>query len=160
MIQKRFLACMAVVCILCCGLPASGFANETVFPEYTVVKSNVSFWINIYSRYTTTQAVVHDSVDLDIVYDVIELVPADTPGARKINRGRMKAAAKKYTRILRLLAADPSTPEVDCRRVAALFDSGTPAHGLKQASHQVRCQLGQQGPFPGRTGPFRGMYID
>ena len=159
MVYKRFLACFAVVCTIFWGLPAPGHANETLFPEYTVVKPNVSFWINIYSHYTTTQAVVHDSVDLDIVYDVIDLVPAKAPGARKTNRQRMKAVTKKYTNILRRLAAHPSTQNVYCRRVAALFGAGAEAEVFQRSSHQVRCQVGQRDRF--QDGLTRsGAYID
>ncbi|WP_419661416.1 LysM: peptidoglycan-binding lytic transglycosylase [Desulfosarcina variabilis str. Montpellier] len=159
MADKRFLACIAVVCTLFLGLSASGYADQTLFPEYTEVKPNVSFWINIYTRYPTTQVVIHDSVDLDIVYDVIDLVPAKAPGARKANRKRMKAASKKYWQILRDLASDPSPQDPDSQRVAALFGDSADAAVFRQASHQVRCQLGQADRF--RDGLVRsGEYID
>ena len=159
MADKRFLACIAVVCTLFFSLSVSGHADQTLFPEYTVVKPNVSFWINIYTRYPTTQVVIHDSVDLDIVYDVIDLVPAKTPGARKENRKRMKAASKKYWQILRDLATDPSPQDSDSKRVAALFGDRADAAVFRQASHQVRCQLGQADRF--RDGLVRsGAYID
>ena len=159
MADKRFLACIAVVCTLFFSLSVSGHADQTLFPEYTVVKPNVSFWINIYTRYPTTQVVIHDSVDLNIVYDVIDLVPDKTPGARKANRKRMKAASKKYWQILRDLASDPSRQDPDSQRVAALFGDHADAEVFQQASHQVRCQLGQADRF--RDGLVRsGAYID
>lgn len=159
MADKRFLACIAVVCALFFSLSVSGHADQTLFPEYTVVKPNVSFWINIYTRYPTTQVVIHDSVDLDIVYDVINLVPAKTPGVRKENRKRMKAASKKYWQILRDLASDPTPQDPDSQRVAALFGDRADAEVFRQASHQVRCQLGQADRF--RDGLVRsGAYID
>jgi membrane-bound lytic murein transglycosylase D len=159
MVNKRFLGFMVVVCTIFCGLPASGHADQTRFPEYTVIKPNVSFWINIFSRYSTTQAVIHDNVDLRIVYDVIELVPDKTPVDWKTNRQRMKTASKKYWQILRRLAADPSTQDTDCRRVAALFGADADAQIFRQASLQVRCQKGQADRF--RDGLIRsGAYMD
>jgi len=156
---KCLIAWLAVVCAGFYGLPSSSHAADELFPEYTVVKPNVSFWINIYSRYTTTQAVVHDSDHLDVVYDVIDLEPTDAPGTRKINRQRMKDASQKYSRLLQQLAADPSTQDADCRRVAALFETGADARIFKQASHQVRCQIGQRDRF--QDGLVRsGAYID
>lgn len=159
MVTKRFVACLAVAGAILCGLPVSGHVAEEPFPEYTVVKPNVSFWISIYTRYATTQAVVHDNVDLDVVYDVVDLEPADSPGASKINRRRMKAASQKYTQILQRLAADPSTQDPDCRRVTALFETGADANVFQRASHQVRCQIGQRDRFQG--GLVRsGAHID
>jgi membrane-bound lytic murein transglycosylase D len=159
MVTKRFVACLAVAGAILWGLPVSGQAAEEPFPEYTVVKPNVSFWISIYTRYATTQAVVHDSVHLDVVYDVVDLEPADSPGACKINRQRMKTASQKYTQILQRLAADPSTQDADCRRVAALFEAGADADVFQRASHQVRCQIGQRDRF--QDGLVRsGAHID
>ena len=82
MAYKRFLGGFILICAMLCTLPAMGRADETPFPEFTIIKPNVSFWINIYTNYATTRAVVHDSKDLSIVYDVIDLLPADMPNAR------------------------------------------------------------------------------
>jgi membrane-bound lytic murein transglycosylase D len=159
MAYKRVLACFTIVCAILCGLAAPGLTDGPPFPEFTIVKPNVSFWINIYTRYTTTQAVVHDSVDLTIVYDVIDLLPPDMPGARKTNRRRMKMASQTYTHILQRLVADPSTQDADCRRVASLFAQRAGGNIFQQASHRVRCQVGQRDRF--LKGLVRsGAYID
>ena len=88
-------------------------AGEEPFPLYPVIDPNVTFWTNIYARYSTTQAVVHDSVHLDIVYEVIDLKPAEEPGSRKINRQRMKQASLRYARILKQLSANPQSKNED-----------------------------------------------
>jgi len=134
-------------------------AAEEPFPLYPVIDPNVTFWTTIYARYSTTQAVVHDSVHLDIVYEVIDLKPADQPGARKINRRRMKKAGKKVESVLKRLAADPLAEDADCRRVAALFGPGAVARTFSHARHRVRCQIGQRDRF--QAGLIRsGAYID
>ena len=134
-------------------------AAEEPFPLYPVIDPNVTFWTTIYARYSTTQAVVHDSVHLDIVYEVIDLKPADHPGARKINRRRMKKAGQKVESVLKRLAADPLAEDVDCRRVAALFGPGAVARTFSHARHRVRCQIGQRDRF--QAGLIRsGAYID
>ena len=38
------------------------------FPLYDVIAPNVAFWTKVYSQYETTQGIVHDSRDLDIIY--------------------------------------------------------------------------------------------
>ena len=134
-------------------------AAEEPFPLYPVIDPNVTFWTNIYARYSTTQAVVHDSVHLDIVYEVIDLKPADQPGALKINRHRMKQASQRIESALKRLAADPLTEDANCRRVAALFGPGADARTFGHARHRVRCQIGQRDRF--QAGLVRsGAYID
>jgi membrane-bound lytic murein transglycosylase D len=134
-------------------------AAEEPFPLYPVIDPNVTFWTNIYARYSTTQAVVHDSVHLDIVYEVIDLKPADHPGARKTNRRRMKQASQKVESILKRLATNPLAEDTDCRRVAALFGPGAEARTFSHARHRVRCQIGQRDRF--QAGLVRsGAYID
>ncbi|MFO7713187.1 transglycosylase SLT domain-containing protein [Desulfosarcina sp.] len=136
-----------------------GKSAEATFPEYAVIDANVSFWVNIYAHYATTQAVVHDSVDLDVVYAVIDLEPADQAGARKVNRQRMTQASQRYALVLERLAADPLTDDAECRRVSALFGSRADAGTFNRARHRVRCQIGQRDRFQG--GLIRsGAYID
>ena len=59
-------------------LPALLEASQR-FPLYASIRPNVAFWEDIYGRYTTRQAVLHDSVDLSRVYMVVELVDRDLP---------------------------------------------------------------------------------
>lgn len=145
--KKRVTIWIFIVSALLGALISPGHAAEEPFPQYEVINPNVSFWIKIYSHYSTTQAVVHDSGRLDIVYEVIDLAPAGQPGARKINRRRMKQAGEKYARVLKRLAADPLAGDADCRRVAALFGKRTDARTFGRARHRVRCQIGQRDRF-------------
>ncbi|MGD9311079.1 MAG: transglycosylase SLT domain-containing protein [Desulfosarcina sp.] len=140
-------------------VPSPAHAVDDPFPRYEVIDPNVSFWTDIYARYSTKQAVVHDSVHLDIVYDVIDLRPREYPGARKINRKRMKQARQRYVRILKRLSADPHTKDSSCRRVAKMFGDQVSAGTFSRARHRVRCQIGQRDRF--RSGIIRsGAYID
>jgi membrane-bound lytic murein transglycosylase D len=159
MFQKPSIVWFLFMAALFSALPSSGHATDDLFPEYTVVKPNVSFWINIYTQYTTGQAVVHDNRRLDIVYGVIDLEPVDSPGARKINRQRMKAETRKYDQILEHLAANPSTNDAEARRVATLFGPDANPREYQRARHRIRCQVGQRDRF--RAGLVRsGGFID
>jgi membrane-bound lytic murein transglycosylase D len=134
-------------------------AESECFPSYPVIEPNVAFWTRIYADYSTAQAVVHDSLRLDIVYEVIDLEPMDQPGAGKINRKRMKRASRRVADILKRLAADPQTADAECRRVAALFGSEADAGTFARARRRVRCQIGQRDRF--RAGVIRsGAYLD
>lgn len=137
----------------------AGHSNATVFPQFDVINPNVSFWVKIYSEYPTTKAVVHDNVNMDIIYDVIDLKPNTAPGARKTNRARMKRAKSKYKNILKKLAADPNIKNSDCKRVKDLFGKKAGTAAFKRAQNRVRCQIGQKDRFI--KGLIRsGAYLD
>lgn len=135
------------------------WAEDGLFPYYKILETNVSFWEQVYTQYTTTQAIVHDNSDLSIIYDVIDLLPQDVPGARTINRKRMKRAKKRYQGILKRLASNPKLANESCRRVAGLFGPEATAKNFYRARHRIRCQIGQSDRFI--QGIRRsGAYID
>ncbi len=140
-------------------LTATATASSSIFPEYKIIEPNVSFWEQVYTQYSTMQAIVHDSTDLRIIYDVIDLVPQDCPGARMINRKRMKRAKKRYKGILKRLASNPSLNNETCQRVAGLFGPNANTKTFYKARHGIRCQIGQKDRFA--KGIKRsGAYID
>jgi peptidoglycan lytic transglycosylase D len=129
------------------------------FPTFDDIAPNVTFWAKVYSHYPTTQVIIHDSIDLNIVYDVITVKPYDMPGARKINRSRTKRAMATYRGILKRLAANPNIEDSECQRVAKLFGPNANATTFRRASKRVRGQLGQKDRF--RAGLIRsGAYLD
>ncbi len=112
------------------------------FPVYPSIEPNVAFWIDMFTRYTRSQGVIHDTRHLNRIYEVIRLDPAQTRTASKKNREKKDAVQKKYKRILVALAAGkpPATPEE--KRVAALFGSKAGPKDFKKAAHRLRCQTG------------------
>jgi membrane-bound lytic murein transglycosylase D len=138
---------------------ASLRADSDLFPMPDVIAPNVAFWTKVYATYPTSRGLVHDNLNLNVIYDVIELLPYNAPGADKTNRQRMKTANQKYEQILQRLAENPNCDDTECRRVAALFPEPRTAHQFQQALPRVRCQIGQMDRF--REGLIRsGAYID
>lgn len=134
-------------------------ANTDPFPIPEVIAPNVAFWTKVYATYTTRQGIVHDNQDLNITYEVIDLLSYDAPGADRTNRRRMKQANEKYEQILKRLAQRPDHPDPECQRVAALFAEPRSAQQFRQAADRVRCQIGQKDRF--QDGLVRsGAYID
>jgi membrane-bound lytic murein transglycosylase D len=149
----------AIVGLILATLAVSSRADDGPFPRYPQIEPNIAFWTNIYTRYTTRQAVVHDSVNLDLVYGVIDLVPVEENGARTTNRRRMRDSRHHYEQILKKLAADPAASDPECRRVARLFGPHAGPRAFRHASWRVRCQIGQCDRF--RAGVIRsGAYLD
>jgi membrane-bound lytic murein transglycosylase D len=158
--HKKPFRPLTLIAAIIIGLSFSSIAVAAEnFPQYDNIQPNVSFWVKAYSKYTTQQAVVHDSTHLNLIYDVIDLKPHDAYRARKINRQRMKKARAKYRKILKRLAANPSLRSRTARRVAALFGPNASADTYRRAAKRVRCQIGQRDRF--RAGLIRsGAYID
>lgn len=157
------LAPIRIWIILCSLLTSLSLATASraaeQFPVFDNITANVDFWTKVYTEYSTTQAIVHDSKDLNIIYAVIDLQPYENAFARKINRQRMKRAKKKYEHILKRLAADPNSGNPEYRRVAELFGPQSTARTFRTASDRVRCQIGQSDRF--KLGLIRsGAYID
>jgi len=157
---RRFLALIVFLFVFC---PVAGIVGECrasdSLPLYPCIKPNVEFWTKIYSEYSTTHGVIHDSRDLSIIYEVIRLKKGDSRSVRKTNRKRRDRARKKYERILKQLAANPSPGSKDAGRVAALFGPKATRSRYREAVRRIRCQVGQKDRF--RRGLIRsGAYID
>jgi len=134
-----------------------GFCSDP-FPEYECIKPHVAFWTAVYTDYPTAKGLIHDSSDLSVVYNVIDLWPPDKHGSRKVNAKRIKIAKEKYRRILEQLAGGAArTPEAV--RVAGLFGAEANRAVFRRAMGNIRCQIGQRDRF--QEGLLRsGAYIE
>ncbi len=116
------------------------------FPRYPVLEKNARFWEDIYATYSTSQAVVHDSDDLAIIYEVIPIFSHRLPGASRINKPVFKGIKNKYKNILSRLAKGARPQNKEERRILALFNKKSTKR-LKQAARSVRIQIGQKDRF-------------
>ncbi len=123
-----------------------GTTDVRNFPSYKTINSNVLFWEKIYSHYSLTEAVIHDSKDLSKIYDVIPLLGPDLPGAARINSLFQQNAIKKYREILQNIS-DQKPVTTDEKRVAALFPKKNRHRALALAAENVRSQRGQKERF-------------
>lgn len=133
------------ITILFLSCTVIGGASED-FPVFPIIKPNVLFWEDIYSRYTTQQGVLHDQDNLAIVYTIINLVDWNTKGSAQTNKKRIKRARQHYKKILADLASGKNPKSTDEKRVAAMFPRNSP-HTLEQAQNNIRLQIGQKDRF-------------
>ncbi|GAB4341144.1 MAG: hypothetical protein Kow0089_15300 [Desulfobulbaceae bacterium] len=117
-----------------------------LFPSYPVIRDNVRFWEDVYSRYTTRQGILHDQYDLSIVYGVIDLVDWQSPGSAKVNRRLIKLARRHYKQILADLAAGKKPLSAEEKRIAALFPDKS-HRAYREARDNIRLQIGQKDRF-------------
>ena len=154
-----FIFLNALICYSDLCRPLS--AETEIFPTNESIQPNVDFWKKIYSEFSSRQGVIHDSKNLNIIYEVIDLKDTGLPRGRKINRKRIKTAKAKYRSILqRLSQVSPSTPlrPEEQRIVDMLGPDATPSY-YQQARRRIRCQVGQMDRF--REGIIRsGAYLD
>lgn len=129
--------------------------NKQISSHFRVppeLQTKVDFWKKIYSEYTTSQVVIHDDENLDVIYEVVNLNELP-PRTREVS---VRKAKDKYRNILRRLAGshgqgDLSQEELRVRNLAK--------GDFSRASERVRGQLGQADRF--REGMVRsGRYID
>ena len=117
------------------------------FPVYACLQTNVDFWKKVYTEYTLEQGIIHDSWNVSIVYEVIDLEDEDRPGAFMINKKRIKRAEEKYKNILTKLARGTPASSPEEQRVVDLFGPTATRKDFEQARRNIRCQLGQMDRF-------------
>ena len=134
-------------------------ASESPFPEYDCLRTNVDFWVQVYSKYPSTKGIVHDRDDLDLIYGTIDLLPTDAPNSRRINRKREAKARDHYAALLKRLAKRAAPRNNEEKKIATLFGEKPSAALLREASRNIRVQRGQRDRFA--AGLVRsGRYLD
>lgn len=113
------------------------------FPLYPCIQPNVKFWEDIYSRYSTTQGVLHDMDDLSRIYGVIDLVSWEESDSAQINKERIKEGKDRVIDILTELGDGKRPATAEEQRIAALFppQRHTTFH---KARENLRVQIGQK----------------
>ena len=138
---------------------AEDLADSGNFPLYSCIQPNVDFWLKIYTQYSTDQGVIHDKRRMERIYGIIPLEDPYRSGGRRINRKRIKAAKKKYKRILTKLMQGKAPVGPEEHRVAEQFGTDAKSADYRAALRNIRCQTGQKDRF--RKGLIRsGAYID
>ncbi|MGI9333881.1 MAG: transglycosylase SLT domain-containing protein, partial [Gammaproteobacteria bacterium] len=132
------LTCWLVVG-LCCAA-ANAQAYDAGFPRPVGLESNVRFWTYVFTQLGDSSGAVHDTRNLEIIYEVLHF----DSEVRPRERGRRSEAAKRrYADILRRLASEPRD-ELDAEhlRVLNLWPRGTSDAELRAASSRLRYQRG------------------
>lgn len=117
------------------------------------LQNKVEFWKNIYSEYSTKHVVVHDTRNLDIVYEVVYL--GEKRLSRKARGRKLKKVKAKYKTILRKIEKTKNKAGLkgEEKRVFKLVKND-----FYRASRSIRAQLGQKDRF--REGIERsGLYL-
>ena len=130
----------------------SGIAQaQDPFPAPAELQRDVDFWVGIFTQYTTDQGVLHDSRNLAVVYERIDL----PVGMDRRERQRRVAKRREALQItLRALASGKRDNLNDKEaHVLALWPTGVSNETLATASRRIRYQQGLKDRF--RQGVIR-----
>ena len=156
--SKIILAAMLAARLIA-GLP-NAYASKQAdpFPTYASQQPNVAFWKKVYSVYSTSQGILHDRRDLDIIYEIVPLKDRHGSGAARYNEEIVEQTRRMYEQLLRTLATGKTPASAEEKRVHALFVDKGSRKLIKDAHLNVRFQLGQKDRF--RKGVIRsGAYL-
>jgi len=140
------------------GNPAFPSTEGNPFPRPAELEPSIEFWKKVYTVYTTEEGIIHDSDDLTIIYEVMDL--AGIADIKTLRNKRIRSIKEKYRNILSSiirkrglnlnneeervfnLFSDKSMEE----RVFNLF-SDKSMKRLTEAQYSIRFQLGQKDRF-------------
>lgn len=121
------------------------YQGKTVFPVPLELRGRVDFWKDIYSVYTTSQAVIHDKDNLDIIYEVVDFDRIFN-GRKVSDRSKRRYLKKRKAHvagILRKLYRNKGKAvTAEEKAIAAKFDIIPGYRKFRDASHRVRAQRG------------------
>jgi membrane-bound lytic murein transglycosylase D len=149
---------------------ALGYEAGQTFRITPEIKSRVQYWIDVYTKYSSHQAVIHDTLHQEIIYAVVDL--SDIHANRRLSwRQRVRREHRRtdrvkarYRRILRNLHHKrnrPSSMNTEERRVYDMFRPyiGGRKFLLAAGRGRIRAQGGQRDSF--LRGMFRaGQYLE
>ena len=146
MAQKRIRICNGLI-LLSAALAFGAVAQErkVFFPRPAELEPDIQFWIRAYTEIDTNSGFIHDSKNLGLVYQTIRF----SAGVNSSNRSRqVRRAVENVENALEILATgkrhDLSRDE---QGILALWPEHVSNSELREASRQVRFQLGQSDRF-------------
>ncbi len=125
-----------------------------VFDVPPGLEKQVNFWIDIYTKYTTNQGVIHDSESIDTVYEVVDFNDIESNSSltefqkSKARRKRVDNLKKQVVERLKYLQniSGPEGLAGDDLRYWKYFEKSTEPEKFVAASEKgrLRFQLGQK----------------
>jgi len=130
------------------------FIDSKVFKVPKGLESRVNFWKDVYSKHPMRHAIIHDSDNLNIIYEVVDLGSGNlSRRARDRKTNRVKA---KYRAILRKLANTKRLSKLSSKELSIYR---MVKKNFRKAARNIRVQIGQSDRF--KRGIERsGLYMD
>jgi len=148
------------VAILLLAASVADGNDDLLFPQPAELDRDVDFWLAVFTDYTTSEGVLHDSRDLSIVY---ERLPIPDNASRRQRQRITDKHRQRYKKILQTLASGKRTGlRAVEQRVLVMWPADVSNEELKAAANRIRFQLGLSDRFQEglrRAGRYRN-YVD
>lgn len=152
------------LCLTNTDVTSANNPSSKLFPLPESLKPNVEFWINIYSKYSEREIVIHDAENLEIVYEVVNLdsLFRGVHVSRRLQWKRIESIKKDIKLILLKLSRRKNLRlkflKGKEKSVAALFRNELNPKRLRRAAYNIRAQDGLKERF--KKGLARsGLYM-
>ncbi|MBN1351530.1 transglycosylase SLT domain-containing protein [candidate division KSB1 bacterium] len=139
--------------------------DPVLFPVPENLVPNVKFWIDVFSKYTSQQVILHDNTNLNIVYDVIDF-REHYGNSVVITRKHWKKVDQSRDKIKKTLLklADMRTEQLeelseDELKIYEAFPPPRNRSAFRRAAYRIRGQMGLRDKF--EAGLIQsGQYIE
>ena len=115
------------------------------FPKPPELERDVDFWVSIFTRYSTSEGVLHDNRNLGVVYTSIELPPNLSRRARNRLVAQYRDPIKAA--LTELASGKRENLTAEEARILALWPEDVSNDELARAAGRIRFQLGLRDRF-------------
>ena len=113
---------------------------SSLLPSPAGLQTEITFWKRIFAEVPSTEALVHDSRYLGVVYEVAQIPPGTSPSGRRRIADQVRG---KYRKLLNELAqSSRSNLNREQQRVLAMWSANVSSDDLQQAARRIRFQQG------------------
>ena len=143
--------------------------EETTFTVPKGLETNVKFWLDVYTKWSSDQGVLHDSEQIDLIYETLDFshissrTDLDNYQKDRLKQKMVKVAKRRIADMLKRLQKikDPAQLDSEEKRIWTAFEKFEGKNKFIEAckKSRLRFQLGQrdrivQGIF------FSGRYLE
>ncbi|MGZ3742916.1 MAG: lytic transglycosylase domain-containing protein [Pseudobdellovibrionaceae bacterium] len=133
------------------------------------LERTVGFWIDIYSKYTTEQGLIHDTENLDNIYthiDFKDIVNDESLNRFQKERRKQKLVEEKKREVVEMLLKLDKVQSAEGlneaeKKIWDMFQGNTEPHKFREAAQKsrIRFQLGQKDRMQAAIF-FSGRYLE
>ena len=119
-------------------------AADPQLPYPPQLQRDVDFWVRVYTQIDTDSGYLHDQYNLSVIYDTLHFAPNSSPRARQriVNQAR-----DHYVAELERIASGQGPLSPEDERIKALWGAQATPERLREATDDIRFQLGQANRF-------------
>jgi membrane-bound lytic murein transglycosylase D len=124
------------------------FPNPSKFPQPEAYKSNVEFWMKVYGEWADDKMVIHDSRNMDIVFEVYEM-PEENSLLRSAARADLSNRVDDIKSMLKELHADRTIAQRSDKhkKIFELYKNNYDPDKFRKAAENIRVQQGIKDRF-------------